>query len=338
MLGLVSLSNNTKPVPTAQPPAVSPPPVAPAQPQFDIQAMSGRITSHGTPNGPGTIYTAVNMQGLDKSSAKALEEHFIRQHGKNNVVWVNRGKSLIISNADPEAVTKSLARIGEPIPAPKSLWQRLFKKAPSPISEPTPLLPEPSAPKASVTPLAAAKEIPVPPASAEAVAFEQNLLAPAENIAEHGGVNWAEVTEVTSSPSLKAKAAVLVEEASGPGLFRRTAASLGEHVGTVAGAVGTGLSYGKSKLGSGAKLAGGFGKNLMLAGVAGGGLLALGAVLSSQRAAPARRLSQFNDGEGLAFSPGSSTDLGGVAMPALGQAQSSNWMARLPSLDESLGR
>ena len=80
-----------------------------------------------------------------------------------------------------------------------------------------------------------------------------------------------------------------------------------------------------------------FGGNLVLASVAGAGLLTLGALLSAPKPSIAR-MPKFDDEDALAFSGGNSTvDVGGIAMPALGQQQS-GWMSRVPSLEDQLAQ
>jgi len=88
------------------------------------------------------------------------------------------------------------------------------------------------------------------------------------------------------------------------------------------------------------KTAHGFGKNLMLAGAVGAGLLTLAAVLSQPKA---RRLNLDEpggngpDGNGaLAFAGNPQVDIGGVAMQVPGQQQQmGSWVSRLPSMQDT---
>ncbi len=99
-------------------------------------------------------------------------------------------------------------------------------------------------------------------------------------------------------------------------------------------AVGTFENAGK--LAKGTK---GMAGNVMLAGVAGVGLLGLAATLSAPKPI-APRITRFDDepSNPLAFAGGdTSVDLGGVAMPALGQQQGQgNWMSKVPSMEDQL--
>ena len=104
----------------------------------------------------------------------------------------------------------------------------------------------------------------------------------------------------------------------------------------IVGHGGTALSTLKTK----AKAIPRFGNNLVLAGVAGTGLLTLGAVLSAPKL-PVARIPKFDDEDPLAFSGGgkSNVELGGIAMPSIGQQQAaSNWISRVPSLGEQLAQ
>ena len=99
-------------------------------------------------------------------------------------------------------------------------------------------------------------------------------------------------------------------------------------------AVGTYENAGK--LARGTK---GMAGNVMLAGVAGVGLLGLAATLSAPKPITPR-ITKFDDepSNPLAFAGGNtSVDLGGVAMPALGQQQGQgNWMSKVPSMEDQL--
>ena len=126
--------------------------------------------------------------------------------------------------------------------------------------------------------------------------------------AEHGGVVWNNIAE----------------------RGRGVVAGITEHGGSAISGI---VEHGGAAL----KGASRFGGNLVLAGVAGAGLLTLGALLSAPRPRTPS-LPTFDD-DALAFSGGdkSNVDVGAIAMPALGQQQQAGtWVSKLPSLEEQM--
>ena len=76
--------------------------------------------------------------------------------------------------------------------------------------------------------------------------------------------------------------------------------------------------------------------NILLAGIGGVALLGMAASLGAPAARSASRLGRLNDDldNGLAFAGGGNTsvEVGGIAMPSMGQSQGqSSWASRMPA-------
>ncbi len=79
----------------------------------------------------------------------------------------------------------------------------------------------------------------------------------------------------------------------------------------------------------------GMASNLILAGAATAAVVAAGAAIPTSQRVRVRENYLNHDDEGIAFGQTSSVDLGGIAMPSLGQGQNAgSWVSRLPSMEE----